>query len=295
MHRAISRRWFWLILSLLLGLGLGSGAGAGAAPNPNQPAIVLTAFGTSTAAFDTYKHLEGQVKQQFPGFEIRWAFTSPKVRQKVLQEQQKELKDLPQTLKDLKAAGYTRVVVQSLHLVPGEEWEEIVKESRGIPGLQVALGKPLLSDQADQIWALKALAKTFPQDLKRNAVILVGHGSPNPQGAATYAAFERLVRSRYPDQNVFFGVVEGKPSKEAALNAVRQSGATEVVFIPFLLVAGEHVNKDILGDGPDSWKSQLLKSGSYHVQGVRTGLGYQEGIVRLYLDHLDEALKALNK
>jgi sirohydrochlorin cobaltochelatase len=293
MPKERARRWVLLVLALLLGLGVGSMAGA--APNPDKPAIVLTAFGTSTAAFDTYKHLEDQVKQRFPGYDIRWAFTSRQVRQKVWQEQQKELQDLPQTLKDLKAAGYTRVAVQSLHVVPGEEWEEMVKESRAVPGLQVALGQPLLSSKADQIWVLTALAKTFPKDLQKNAVVLVGHGSPSPQGAATYAAFERLVRSRYPDKNVFFGVVEGKPTKAAALAAVRQSGVCEVVFIPFLLVAGEHVNKDILGDEPDSWKSQLLKSGSYRVQGVRKGLGYQEGVARLYLDHLDEALKTLNK
>jgi sirohydrochlorin cobaltochelatase len=292
MHQATSW-WFWLIPALLLGLDPGSRAGA--APNPQKLVIVLTAFGTSTAAFDTYKHIEDQVKQRFPGYEIRWAFTSTKVRQKVLQEQQKELKNLPQTLKDLKAAGFTRVVVQSLHVVPGAEWDEVVKQSRGVPGLQVALGKPLLSSRADQIWVLRALAKTFPQDLQRNAMVLVGHGSPNPQGEATYIAFERLVRSRYPDQNVFFGVVGGKPSKEAALLAVRKSGATEVKFVPFLLVAGEHVNQDILGDGPESWKSELLKAGTYRIQGVRQGLGYQEGVVRLYLDHLDEALTTLNK
>ena len=70
-----------------------------------KPVIVLTAFGTSTAAFDTYQHFEEQVKQRFPGHEIRWAFTSHKVRGKVAQEKGQKLKDLPTTLQDLKAAG----------------------------------------------------------------------------------------------------------------------------------------------------------------------------------------------
>ena len=289
MHQRRVARWLAAVCALLLGLGLGAAAGAA----PNKPAIVLTAFGTSTAAFATYRHIEGQAKERFPGYEIRWAFTSQKVRAKVMHEQAKELKDLPQTLRDLKAAGFTRVAVQSLHVVPGAEWEEVVRESKRVPGLRVALGQPLLSSQADRIWVLKALARNFPQDLKHHAVVLVGHGSPTRQGQAAYADWARLVRARYPDQNVFFGVVEGQPSKAAALAAVRQSGADTVVFVPFLLVAGEHVDQDILGDRPDSWKSQLLQTGKYRLEGVRKGLGYQDGVVRLYLDHLDEALQIL--
>jgi sirohydrochlorin cobaltochelatase len=291
MHMARVRQRILVVLAMLLAAGFGPKSYAA----PDKPAIVLTAFGTSTAAFDTYKHIEDQVRQRFPGYDIRWAFTSKKVRHKVMQEQHKELQDLPQTLQALKAAGYTQVVVQSLHVVPGEEWDEMARESRQVPGLQVALGKPLLSTNADQLWVLNALAQTFPQDLKKNAVVLVGHGSPTPQGAATYAAFANLVRSRYADRNVFFGVVEGKPTKAAALAAVRKSGASAVTFVPFLLVAGEHVEKDILGDEPDSWKSKLLQVGKYRVDGIRKGLGYQADVVNLYLDHLDEAAKTLKK
>ncbi len=168
-------RWLAVLL-LVLGLAPDSPASAGA----GEPALVLTAFGTSTAAFDTYRHIEEQVKERFPGHEIRWAFTSGKVRRKVAQEQGKELKNLPQTLKELKAAGFTRVAVQSLHVVPGEEWQEVVAQSRQVPGLKVALGKPLLSDEADAARTLAALGKIFPPDLKKTAVVLVGHGSPEP-------------------------------------------------------------------------------------------------------------------
>jgi sirohydrochlorin cobaltochelatase len=260
---------------------------------PANPAIVLAAFGTSTAAFDTYQHFEKAVKQRFPDHEIRWAFTSRKVRHKVNQERGQKLNDLPTTLRDLKAAGYTRVAIQSLHIVPGEEWEKkVVEESRKIPGLKVALGKPLLASQQDQEQVIQALAQTFPKDLQHNAVILVAHGSPTPEGTATYLAFDRLLRSRYPLQNVFLGTVSGKPARPEVMAALKQSGATTVILRPFLLVAGEHVANDILGDGPESWKSEC-KQKSYQVKGIDQGLGYQAGIVNIYLDHLAQALKEL--
>jgi len=282
----------WLSLALILSMI--SAPWTLNAASTAKPAIVLAAFGTTTEAFDTYKNFEGKVKERFPGYEIRWAFTSHKVRHKLAQEKGQQLNDLPTTLKALKAAGFNRVAVQSLHLVPGEEWDKkVVQESRKIPGLQVALGKPLLSSKPDQERVLQALAQTFPQDLKATAVVLAAHGSPSPEGTAAYLAFNRLLRSRYPHQNVFLGTVEGKPTKEEAFEAVKQANPAAVVLIPFLFVAGEHAANDILGDNPDSWKSELLKQKAYRIEGITKGLGYQDGIIAIYLDHLAQALKSL--
>jgi sirohydrochlorin cobaltochelatase len=126
-------------------------------------------------------------------------------------------------------------------------------------------------------------------------VVLVGHGSPSPAGEGAYLAFEKLLRSSFPNQNVFLGVVEGKPDKDAALNAVNQSGAAGVVFMPLLVVAGEHMQKDILGDDPESWKSRLLAVKPYRLEASPRGLGYNDDVVQLYLDHLKEALERLAK
>jgi sirohydrochlorin cobaltochelatase len=123
--------------------------------------------------------------------------------------------------------------------------------------------------------------------------VLVGHGSPDPKAQATNNAFAQLLRRRYPE-NVFFGLVEfQKPGKEEVLQEVKKSGVTSVVFIPFLLVAGDHVQNDILGSSPESWKSELLKMGNYRVEGINQGLGYRKEIVNIYLDHLAQALKGL--
>jgi sirohydrochlorin cobaltochelatase len=265
-----------------------------AASTPSKPAIVLAAFGTTTKAFSTYNRIDKQVKERFPGYAIRWAFTSKIVRQKVKQEQHKDLQSLPEALRALKNTGYTKIAIQSLHLAPGKEWEEVVKQSREVPGITVALGKPLLSSKADEMKVLKAISPEFPANLKKNAVILVGHGSPDPKAQAANKSFTALLRSHYPGDNVFFGMVEfEKPGKEAVLQEVKKSGATTVKIIPFLLVAGDHVQNDILGNGPESWKSGLLQMGNYKIEAVHQGLGNQKAIVNIYLDHLARALREL--
>jgi sirohydrochlorin cobaltochelatase len=264
-----------------------------AAAKPAKPALVLAAFGTTTKAFSTYDKIGQQVKEHFPGYEVRWAFTSKIVRRIVRQKQHKNLPSLPEVLQELKKAGYTRIAVQSFLLAPGEEWENIVKQSLAVPGIRVAVGQPLLSSKADEVKVLKVLSKEFPADLQKNAVVLVGHGSPDPKAQAAYNSFARLLHSRYPGGKVFFGMVEfEKPGRAEVVREVKKSGATSVKIIPFLLVAGDHVQNDILGSGPDSWKSELSNTGK-SVQGVRRGLGDQKAIVDIYLKHLTRALQEL--
>ena len=284
------RRFGWLFLLLLI-IAISAPKALPAASTAN-PAIVLAAFGTTTEAFETYNHFETKVRERFPDYEIRWAFTSHKVRHKVAKEKGKKLNDLATTLRELKAAGYSGVAIQSLHIVPGEEWDKkVVQISRDIPGLKVALGKPLLSSKEDQERVLQTVAQTFPKDLKDTAVVLMAHGSPAPEGEKAYIAFDRLLRSRY--QNVFLGAVEHQPAKEEAFEAVKKANPATVVLMPFMFVAGEHAAKDMLGDDPESWKSELLKQKAYRIEGIKKGLGYQDGIIAIYLDHLAKALKGL--
>lgn len=284
-------RFGWFSLALILAVMSAPGGLNAAAPA--KPAIVLAAFGTTTSAFATYNKIEDQVKKSFPGYEVRWAFTSHMVRQKVWKDQHKKLQSLPEVLTNLKADGFTKVVVQSFLLAPGKEWDEIVRQSHEVPGLTVKVGQPLLSGKADELKTMQILSKEFPPNLQKTAVVLVGHGSPDPKAQATYDSFAKLLRDHYPHGQVFFGLVEfEKPGKKEVLQEVKKSGVTSVVLMPFLLVAGDHVQNDILGSGPESWKSELLKMGC-QVEGIPRGLGDRPAIVDIYLKHLAQALKGL--
>ncbi len=59
--------------------------------------------------------------------------------------------------------------------------------------------------------------------------------------------------------------------------------------MPFLFVAGDHFEHDLMGD-KDSLKSELLAAKPYEIQAVDKGLGYNDGVIQVYLDHLTTAL-----
>ena len=78
----------------------------------------------------------------------------------------------------------------------------------------------------------------------------MAHGSPSPEGTAAYLAFSRLLWSRYPQQNVFLGAVEGLPGKAEAFAAVKQANPAAVVLMPFMFVAGETCGQGYVGGRP---------------------------------------------
>lgn len=150
-------------------------------------------------------------------------------------------------LEALVAAGVRRVVVQSLHVVPGEEYHEMLAALRrylenGGAKLAVSVGAPLLADLQDVDRVTGAVLGSLPgQRLAHEAVVLMGHGAP-PPGAGFYAALgERLSRA---DPLAHFGTMPreagavcldiGRIGRETIHGAARKGG-------PFFIGHADHV------------------------------------------------------
>ena len=52
-----------------------------------------------------------------------------------------------------------------------------------------------------------------------------------------------------------------------------------------MIVAGDHANNDMAGDGEDSWKTAFERAG-FEVEWVLRGLGQYEGIQDLFVEHV---------
>ena len=59
-----------------------------------------------------------------------------------------------------------------------------------------------------------------------------------------------------------------------------------------MLVAGDHANNDMAGDGKDSWKSVFMAEG-YQVECLLQGLGELEAIREIYVNHALAAVEGL--
>ncbi|OPY51987.1 MAG: Cobalt chelatase (CbiK) [Methanosaeta sp. PtaU1.Bin112] len=276
-------------------------------PARDNPAILLVVFGTSyPGAQAAYENIERIYREQFPDAEIRIAFTSDYIRRKLLERDNISIDNPLTGLARLNDEGYVNVVVQSLHVIPGEEFHDlanIVDSVRGIDGKfgfkNLALGSPLLMSMQDYRNASLALPSQFdqnttgterkprvsPRDAEEMAVVFMGHGTEHPANSA-YSQMASILSEDH--KNVFLGTVEGYPGYDDVLAKLKECGAKKVRLMPFMVVAGDHALNDLTGSESDSWKSMLDEEG-FQTDFNLMGMGENDAIAKIFVEHTREA------
>src|SRR5690554_5872184 len=235
-----------------------------ASPLENKKALVLCAFGTTVPeAWGTYTFIESRFAAAFPDYEIRWAFTAAFVRKK-WREMGKEIDSPATALARLADEGHKEVLVQSLHIIGGYEYHDLIKTARALEGLpkglqKVQLGRPLLSCDDDYRAVAKILrthSKTKRKD--QEAWLLMGHGTGHGANIS-YAGLQLYLQEE--DPLMLLGTLEAFPDLERAIRILSDKGCKTVWVMPLLTVAGDHVVRDMAGSESDSWKSRLEAEG----------------------------------
>ncbi len=261
-----------------------------------KKAILLVAFGTtSPEAGKAFDRIDARTREAFPGEEIRWAFTSRAIRAKLAAEGKEAIS--PETaLARLMDERFTHVAVLPLHVMAGREFHGLCRNAALFAQMaggfkQVETALPLLSSHEDMARTARAMIARIPKDRKPvDAVLFVGHGNRNHPSDAVYAAMNHIVGRM--DPNVHTATVEGYPGLRDILPEVVNKGARKVYLMPLMAVAGAHIHEDMAGDGPDSWKSAIEKSG-LECEPILTGMGEYPEVAEIWLDHLRTALSRL--
>lgn len=249
--------------------------------------IVMAAFGTTTRALETYSFMDARMRTSFSGHEILWSYPSRMVKDRIKKKRNIELKHPHQVLAELEENGHQWAVVQSLHLICGHEFYRLVDEVKHV-SIRTSIGLPLLSDYEDY----EAVAEVMggnSYERKNEALVFVGHGTDHPAWAS-YLAFHHIFRENQ-GRNIFMGVVEDRPSKEEIVEAVLKQGFKKVHLVPFMLVAGAHFKEDLVGND-NSWKT-AFEENRISVSMETRGLGFNHGIVDIFLKHIKDALNVI--
>jgi sirohydrochlorin cobaltochelatase len=283
----------------------------------SDPAIVITAFGTTTEARITFDFFEAQLqkvaKKELEGLKIEWAFTSEIIRERANKKFKqkginKHYRSLPQVLADLEAEGYRKVVVQPIHIFAGQEYAEVVQTVKAFEylGLTIHLGNTLTHRWEEMFESLDILSKDFLAPNEGCNVIAI-HGSPLTFVGATgsYIGLERYVRSKY--SNTYVGAMDGLLTAEQALNQAANCSPKRVRFIPYLFIAGDHIMNDVMSTKTDdeelSWAMQLNHKGlktetiytNYNGKQFYKGLGFNNKVTMIFVNSLLKALKKFKK
>lgn len=247
-----------------------------------KPAIVLVAFGTSVdQARKVFDYIDEQARQRYPEYDLRWAFTSQFIIDK-LKRRGVVTYNVDEVINQLRSEGVERIVFQSLHVAPGQEYRSVLAADTS--GLKVAFGDALMTTDND---IERTIAALQPQIDGRVPTVVAAHGNDKyPRFNERIEAFAARIEAENP--RLVVASVEGSPGLEP-LQKIKQLQPQKVNFVPLMIVAGDHILNDVLGEEESSWKNIIAAPEAV----ASPSLGWNDAILEIYFDHLDQGLSQL--
>lgn len=261
----------------------------------NKKALLVVSFGVSYP--DTRKltieACEDRIRGEFRDHDFFRAWTSRMIIKKVKEEENLEIKFPDEIIEEIYQAGYKELLVQSLHIINGEEYDKIRDVCSLYEGKfdKLVLGRPLLSKPDDYDQLAKIVEKMVVENLGEKpedgeVLVLMGHGTDHISHPA-YVGLEHRVRMK--GLPVYIGTVEGYPDIDTVIAQLKMSGVVKVHLRPLLLVSGVHAKTDMAGDCEGSWKNRLESAG-FEVITHLEGLGQRRDIQDMFLRNLKEEI-----
>ncbi len=271
----------------------------------NDKVILLVAFGSTwEQAYDTFDKVVSEYKSNFSGYDVYLSFSSAICINNARGGENTDPKDYydpEHWLTAIGRAGYKQVVVQSLQVIPGEEYRRVrdsyVKDFMNnrngdftnayMKSLDhnVVVGTPLMAEENDA----KNLATVLNQEADVKAAVangivaFMGHG--NPEGYDYYGGNIRYLQLedylRAINQNYYVGTVDmDETYVEDVLNHIGggsytimvgdrpiemsyvKNNAKKAQLYPLMSIAGDHAHNDMADpEDEESWYSMFNKAG----------------------------------
>lgn len=249
-------------------------------------AVLVVSFGTSY--LDTLEKnivaIEQTISKALPAFTMRRAFTSGVIMKKLRERDGIEIDTVPQALTKLENEGYSRVIVQPTHVINGEEYNKLCKQTAPFAErMSISIGTPLLTTVQDYKDTAAAIMSAMEPLATDEALVFMGHGTAH-YANATYALLEYILHD-LGWERVYVGTVEGYPELDQVICRLHKIPEIRRVRLhPLMVVAGDHAKNDMSGEEADSWCSQLKAEG-YEVSCVLHGLGEYASVRELFAQH----------
>ena len=267
----------------------------------NDRVILLVAFGSTwEQAYDTFEKVVDDYKANFSGWDVYLSFSSIECINNARAGENvapKDYYDPEHWLNAIGQAGYKQIVVQSLQVIPGEEYRNVrdsyvknfMNNKNGnfttayLKSLDrnVVIGTPLMAEKEDA----EALANVLDQesDIKaavaEGIVAFMGHG--NPEGYDYYGGNIRYVQLeqylRAINENYYVGtvdmeqtlvddVLENIAGRDVTYQVCAvsidvtyaENTANKAQLYPLMSIAGDHAHNDMADEeDEESWYSMF--------------------------------------
>jgi sirohydrochlorin cobaltochelatase len=262
-----------------------------------KKAILFAAHGSRrSASKNAIDNILKKAEREFPDVIIDTAYTSHYVRKKLCEIDGDCDLSIQQKLDAFMEQGVTHVVIQSLHVIPGVEFNTITRmlkkmEKDQNSPIKAVYGKPLLYDEQAMREVADMITGMPPErDERKEALILVAHGSKH--SGEIYGQFQEILESR--GHNTYMGKINTPQDIHDICLKIQNSGVKEAFLLPFLFGAGNHVQSDMAGENEESWKN-IVSSYGIKVMPVVKGIGEFNIFADRWMSNLRRAFKELEE
>jgi sirohydrochlorin cobaltochelatase len=280
------------LLSVLVVAALAACATSGSGEWSGKPVILVVSFGTSfnDSREKTIGAIENSIADAYPDYEVRRAWTSQIVIDKLKKRDGITIDNIGDAMKRLKKEGVRDVVIQPTHIMEGFEYDDVIKEVKPYQNnfASIKYGLPVLVSDNDYNDLINVITtETSQYNTGDTAVVFMGHGTEHASNSVYAKLNIMLKEKKFPRYLV--GTVEAKPSLDDIIVELAKLNAKRVVLEPLMIVAGDHANNDMAGDEDDSWKT-ILESKGYSTVPVLKGLGEFAGVQQIFVRHVANAI-----
>ena len=261
----------------------------------SSKAILLVSFGTSihTARKATIDQLKDDLQKEFPDCSVYCAWTSQRIIQQVLKQDQIHIMTITEAMKQMHTDGIRELLVQPTFILNGPETELMLSEIAACTHHfeNIRIGSPLLASFHDYIAVISALKREYAALPANEVLIFMEHGTAKSVKSMNSTNFH-LALQKYWHSNVFAGAMKDADFIRfmKMLLSMKKQSSFRIHLIPFLFTAGRHAVHDMAGDQADSWKNIFQREG-YEVVCHMKGLGEYPAIRRIFVEHAHAAVK----
>lgn len=237
----------------------------------SNKAILLVAFGSTwQQAYDAFDATKRAYESQFSGYDVYLSFSSAICINRAAAGENVAPRNFYAPQYWLEAFGrvkYQEIIVQSLQVIPGEEYGRVVNavkdfannangdiDDEYLSKVTLKIGLPLLADaETDVNNVALALDANFKSNAAQGVVAFMGHG--NPDEYDTYKANIRYTQLEEAlqkiNKNYFVGTVDMADNFKVQVRGRMQAAGIKsgkVFCAPLMSIAGDHAHNDMAGD-----------------------------------------------
>lgn len=246
-----------------------------------KKAIIITGYGTTCKESIklVYSEIKDYLSIHFPDYYVNIAFTSSYIIKNLLQSNIHIL-SVTEMLSFFRDKSYEEVILLSTHLIEGTEYihlKELLLPFQGSFSL-LKLSPAILSNQKNVELILSKIASLYSPISKDTAVLFMGHGSK--YNDIYLKLFYELQNT---NSNLFLATIKSYPNLNNIIKILKLRTIRKVILVPFMMVSGAHVKKDMIGNQDESWKN-ILESQDFIVTSNLKGLGEYAFMKELFVD-----------